>query len=197
MSLAPGDNESGGKRKKAPTRKGDQHLRTAMAESAWATWRTATRPGARFRRLARRFGKGNENKAAVAVAHTRLRIAWAVMKYDGGYADATDYYERRDQRNREHLVRYSTPWPGSASRSPWPRPVTAARHPAHTPRLPQPRARPPDPHRTSPAGHKSRLRRRCRAPGWGLQVSSQGEQPGLGFRFLVRDVQPMVARRID
>jgi len=107
MSLAPGDNESAGKRKKAPTRKGDQHLRTAMAESAWATWRTATRPGARFRRLARRFGKGNENKAAVAVAHTLLCIAWAVMKYDGGYADAgADYYERRDQRNREHLVRY-------------------------------------------------------------------------------------------
>ncbi len=105
--LAPGDNESAGKRKKAPTRKGDQHLRTAMVESAWATWRTATRPGARFRRLARRFGKGNENKAAVAVAHTLLCIAWAVMKYDGDYADAgADYYERRDQRNREHLVRY-------------------------------------------------------------------------------------------
>jgi hypothetical protein len=27
------------------------------------------------------------------------------MRYDGDYADA-DYYERRDQRNREHLVRY-------------------------------------------------------------------------------------------
>ena len=91
----------------APTRKGDQHLRTAMVESAWATWRTATRPGARFRRLARRFGKGNEKKAAVAVAHTLLCIAWAVMHYDGDYIDVdTDYYERRDQRNREHLVRY-------------------------------------------------------------------------------------------
>src|SRR6266516_5745711 len=150
MSLAPGDNESGGKRKKAPTRKGDQHLRTAMAESAWATWRTATRPGARFRRLARRFGKGNENKAAVAVAHTRLRIAWAVMKYDGGYADATDYDERRDQRNREHLVRYSTPWPGSASRSPWPRPVTAARH----------RHRPPARHNPGPGRLTLTARRR-------------------------------------
>jgi transposase len=105
--LAPGDNESAGKRKKAPTRKGDQHLRTAMVESAWATARTATRPGARFRRLARRFGKGNEKKAAVAVAHTLLCIAWAVMRYDSDYVDAgTDYYERRDQRNREHLVRY-------------------------------------------------------------------------------------------
>jgi len=105
--LAPGDNEPTGKRKKAPTRKGDQHLRTAMVESAWATARTATRPGARFRRLARRFGKGNEKKAAVAVARTLLCIAWAVMRYDSDYLDAgTGYYERRDQRNREHLVRY-------------------------------------------------------------------------------------------
>ena len=105
--LAPGGNESAWKRKKAPTRKGDQHLRAAMVEAAWATWRTATRPGARFRRLARRFGKGNEKKAAVAVAHTLLCIAWAVMRYDGDYVDAgTDYYERRDQRNREHLIRH-------------------------------------------------------------------------------------------
>ncbi len=105
--LAPGDNESAGKRKKAPTRKGDQHLRVAMVEAARATWRTATRPGARFRRLARRFGKGNEKKAAVAIAHTLLCIAWAVMSYDGDYVDAgTDYYDRRDQRNREHLIRH-------------------------------------------------------------------------------------------
>jgi transposase len=105
--LAPGDNESAGRRKKAPARQGNRHLRAAMVEAAWATRRTATRPGARFRRLARRFGKGNEKKAAVAVAHTLLNIAWAVMRYHAGYTDAgTDYYERRDQRNREHLVRY-------------------------------------------------------------------------------------------
>jgi len=105
--LAPGDNESAGKRKKAPTRKGDQHLRAAMAEAARATARTATRPGTRFRRQARRFGRGNEKKAAVAAAHTLLSIAWAVMRYDSDYIDAgTDYYDRRDQRNREHLARH-------------------------------------------------------------------------------------------
>jgi transposase len=42
--LAPGDNESAGKRKKAPARNGNPHLRTAMVEAAWATWRTTTRP---------------------------------------------------------------------------------------------------------------------------------------------------------
>ncbi|HEY4853221.1 MAG TPA: IS110 family transposase [Streptosporangiaceae bacterium] len=105
--LAPGDNESAGKRKKAATRKGDRHLRTAMVESAWSVSRTATRPGARFRRLARRFGRGNEKKAAVAVAHTLLCIAWTAMKHDQDYAEAgADYYDRRDARNHEHLVRH-------------------------------------------------------------------------------------------
>ena len=105
--LAPGDNESAGKRKKAPARKGNPHLRAAMAEAAWAVSRTATRPGARFRRLARRFGKLNATKAAVAVAHTLLCIAWAVMKHDSDYAEAgADYYDQRDQRNHEHLVKH-------------------------------------------------------------------------------------------
>jgi transposase len=105
--LAPGDNESAGKRKRAAARQGNRHLRAAMVESAWATARTRTRPGARFRRLARRFGRGHEKKAAVAVAHTLICIAWAVMKYEANYADAgEDYYEQRDHRNREHLVRH-------------------------------------------------------------------------------------------
>ena len=77
-----------------------------MVESAWSVSRTATPPRARFRRLARRFCRGNEKKAAVAIAHTLLCIAWAVMKHDEDYAEAgADYYDRRDLRNQEHLVR--------------------------------------------------------------------------------------------
>ena len=105
--LAPGDNESAGKRKKAAARKGNPHLRAAMVEGAWAVSRTASRPGARFRRLARRFGKLNIKKAAVAVAHTLLCVAWAVMKDDSDYAEAgAGYYDQRDQRNHEHLARH-------------------------------------------------------------------------------------------
>ncbi len=105
--LAPGDNESAGKRKKAAARKGNQHLKTAMTEAAWTVGRTATRPGARFRRLARRFGRGNEKKAAFAVAHTLICIAWAVMTRNEDYAEAGEqYYEQRDHRNREHLIRH-------------------------------------------------------------------------------------------
>jgi transposase len=154
--LAPGDNESAGKRKKAAARHGNQHLRAAMTESAWTVGRTATRPGARFRRLARRFGRGNEKKAAIAVAHTLLCIAWAVMKHDQDYAEAgTDYYDRRDARNHDHLVRHhQQAQPGLATRSRSSHPATAARH--------QPR--PPDPAPSSPGKGPSRPRRRHRAP---------------------------------
>jgi transposase len=52
--LAPGDNESAGKRKHAAARQGNRHLRAAMTESAWAAARTRTRrpvppPGAPVR----------------------------------------------------------------------------------------------------------------------------------------------------
>ena len=105
--LAPGGNEPAGQRKKAAARKGNPHLKTAMIESAWTTARSRTRPGARFRRLARRFGRGNEKKAALAVGHTLICIAWAVMTRDQDYADAgEDYYEQRDHRNRDHLIRH-------------------------------------------------------------------------------------------
>ena len=105
--LAPGDNESAGKRKHAAARHGNRHLRVAMVEPAWATARTRTRPGARFRRRARRFGKGHQKKAAVAVAHTLICIAWAVLSRGQDYAEAgEDSYEQRDRRDREHLIRH-------------------------------------------------------------------------------------------
>src|SRR5260370_9077802 len=71
-----------------------------MGESAWATARTRSRPSARFHRLARRFGRGHEKNAAVAVADTLACIVWAVMKYDQDYAEAgEDYYDPRDHEN--------------------------------------------------------------------------------------------------
>lgn len=93
--LAPADRESAGKRMRAGTRKGNTHLSSVMVEAAWTTARTKTRPGARLRRLIRRFGEDGKKKAAVAVAHTLLRIAWAVLKHDTDYReDGTDYYDR-------------------------------------------------------------------------------------------------------
>src|SRR5260370_42692973 len=71
-----------------------------MGESAWATARTRSRPSARSPRRARRFGRGHEKNAAVAVAHTLACIVWAVMKYDQDYAEVgEDYYDPRDHEN--------------------------------------------------------------------------------------------------
>jgi len=80
--LCPGNNESAGKHGNTRTRKGNREIRTALVEAAWATARTDTYLGARFRRLHRRFGKKNGGKAAVAIAHNLLIIIWYVL-HDG------------------------------------------------------------------------------------------------------------------
>ncbi|TDD02472.1 transposase [Nonomuraea diastatica] len=103
--LAPANRESAGKRMRAGTRQGNKHLKAALTEATWAASRTPTRIGARFRRLARRFGKDHAKKAATAVAHTLLRIAWAIMAQGGVYReDGADFYDRREARHAEHIA---------------------------------------------------------------------------------------------
>jgi hypothetical protein len=78
-----------------PGRGVDRHLRAAMTEAAWATARTRTRPGARFRRLARRFGKGHEKQTqfydmtaqgqAIWVnGPARPKGPWMIWRWSGG-----------------------------------------------------------------------------------------------------------------
>src|SRR5260221_9023472 len=55
--LAPANNESGGRRRPAGTRHGNQHLANVLVEGAWAASRTKTRPRAPFPRLVRRLGR--------------------------------------------------------------------------------------------------------------------------------------------
>jgi transposase len=104
--LAPGNNESGGKRRRAGRRKGNSHLVTIMVEAGNATARTQTRVGARFRRLHRRFGGGIRRrkhtgvdpawkKACFAVAHTLIKIVHRVLATATPYQDlGVDYYNR-------------------------------------------------------------------------------------------------------
>jgi transposase len=107
--LCPGNNESAGKHGNTRTRKGNQAIRTALIEAAWATARTNTYLGARFRRLHRRFGKKNGGKAAVAIAHNLLIIIWYVL-HDGVefYDLGPDYFTRPGRldttRRKDHLV---------------------------------------------------------------------------------------------
>jgi hypothetical protein len=78
-----------------------------MTQAAWATARTCTRPGARFRRLARRFGKGPREEGRDRGRPYPDLHTWAVMARGHDYADAGEgYFDQRDQRNREHLIRH-------------------------------------------------------------------------------------------
>jgi transposase len=98
--LAPGNNESAGKRRKGRHRKGNIHVQSILIEAALAASRTRTRIGARFHRLHRRFGgkqnKGAAKKAAFAVAHTLIKVIWTVLATGQPYTDlGHDFYTRR------------------------------------------------------------------------------------------------------
>jgi transposase len=65
--LAPGNNQSAGKRKRAPTLKGNPHIKTAVVEAAWSASRTKQSEFEfRYQRLNGRIG---HKRALVAAAH--------------------------------------------------------------------------------------------------------------------------------
>jgi transposase len=71
--VAPGNNESAGARKRAPTLRGNPHMKTALVESAWSASRTnGSEFQDRYNRLKPRIG---HKRAIMAVAHAlALRI---------------------------------------------------------------------------------------------------------------------------
>jgi transposase len=108
-ALCPGNNITGGKRRsgrarKGRTRKGNLWLGDILVECAWAAARSRdTYLAAQFWRLARRIGK---KKAAVAVGHSILVIAWHLVANDCDYADlGGDFFVRRhSDRARQRAV---------------------------------------------------------------------------------------------
>ena len=94
--VCPGNNESAGKRFSGRTRKADVWLQAALVEAAWAAARTKdTYLSAQFWRLAGRIGK---KKAATAVAHSILVIAYHLMTDpEATYTDlGPDWFTRRN-----------------------------------------------------------------------------------------------------
>ena len=92
--LAPGSNESGGKRRNARTRKGNRTLRTALAEAGQAAGRSkGTYLGALYHRIAsRRGGK----KAAIAVGRHILEIIYYMLRDGVDYRElGANYYDER------------------------------------------------------------------------------------------------------
>ena len=100
----PGNNRTGGKRRSGKPTKGNRWLGEVLIECAWAAARSRdTYLSAQYWRLARRIGK---KKAAVAVGHSILVIAWHLLTDNCDYADlGGDYFVRRDtDRQRQRAV---------------------------------------------------------------------------------------------
>lgn len=95
--LAPGNNESAGKRKSGRTRKGNPPLQTGMVEAAHAGVRKRNSyVGAQYHRLAARRGK---KRALVAVAHALLTSAYHMLKRGVDYQDlGPNYFDDRDRQ---------------------------------------------------------------------------------------------------
>ena len=100
----PGNNVTGGRRRSGRTTKGNVWLGEILIECAWAAARCRdTYLAAQFWRLARRIGK---KKAALAVGHSILVIAWHLLANDCDYAElGGDFFVRRDSdRARQRAV---------------------------------------------------------------------------------------------
>jgi transposase len=95
IGLVPGHNESAGKRKPSKTRKGNKYLRSALIEASQSVCRSDNYLGALYRRIAARKGG---RKAAVAVAHAIMKIAYHLLTRNEDYRDlGADYFEKRQQ----------------------------------------------------------------------------------------------------
>jgi transposase len=104
--LCPGNNESAGKHHSGRTRKGSKWLRAVLVEAAHAAAHTKdTYLAAQYRRLG---GRRNDKRAAVAVAHSILVIAYHILDRGQPYAElGGDYLLKRESSNAhaKRLVR--------------------------------------------------------------------------------------------
>ena len=102
--LSPGNNQSGGKRRSAKTRKGNKWLRAALTEAAQAaSHKKDSYLQAQYRRLAARRGK---QKATLAVGHTILRLVYYLLRHpDRCYQDlGAQYFDERDRLRVQHRL---------------------------------------------------------------------------------------------
>lgn len=104
--LCPGNDLSAGKRRSGRTRRGNNWLRTALVEAAWAASRSKnTYLAAQFHRLRARRG---DKRAAVAVAHSILTIVWHLLADPAAvFTDlGGDYFLKKNpEREQRRAVR--------------------------------------------------------------------------------------------
>lgn len=92
--MCPGNNESAGKHRSGRTRHGSKWLRKALIEAGQAAGRTKnTYLAAQYAQIR---GRRGPQRAAVAVAHSILVIAWHLLSNGEPYQDlGGDYFDRR------------------------------------------------------------------------------------------------------
>ena len=92
--MCPGNNESAGKHRTGRTRYGSRWLRIALIEAAQAAGRSKnTYLAAHYARIRGRRGPG---RAAMAVGHSILVIAWHLLSTGEPYDDlGGDYFDKR------------------------------------------------------------------------------------------------------
>jgi transposase len=104
--LCPGNNITGGKRRSGRTRRGQNWLRAALVEAAWAaTHSKDCYFSAQFHRLRARRG---EKRAAVAVAHSILIVVYHLLaEPEAVYHElGGDYFLKRNpEQERRRAVR--------------------------------------------------------------------------------------------
>lgn len=98
--VCPGNNQSGGKTKAAPVRKGNVYLKTALVQAALGAARTGGSyyKNKYFRLRARRGAK----RAAMAIAHKILIAAYHVLSTGTPYKELGELY--LDRRNRRAVA---------------------------------------------------------------------------------------------
>jgi transposase len=82
--LSPGSNETGGKPKAAPTRKGNKYLRTILVQCAQSARSTK---GSFWKRRYRQLARLGPKKAIVALARRLLHSLYAVLRFGRAYRD--------------------------------------------------------------------------------------------------------------
>jgi transposase len=148
--LAPGNHVSAGKRGYGRTGDAGTWIKPALVQAAWSAIRVKGRLQSRYTRMVRRMGgeksPAARKKAIVAIAHTLLKIAYAVLKSGQPYQDpGADFYASRDapaQRQAYHERQIQRLHPGCT--------VTVTITPPPGTATPPPAARPPGP---PPPGH--------------------------------------------
>jgi len=103
--LAPGNNESGGKRYSGRTRKGNQTLKSTMIQVAHAARRKkGSYASALYKRLVGRRGK---KRAIVAVARSLLVSIYHMLTRQEAYKDlGSEYFQARRKENKvDYLTR--------------------------------------------------------------------------------------------